>query len=551
MDFGSLLAEVGDFGAYQIILFFLICLPANIPSAFSAFNQPFVVGLPEHQCRLPNSRPELAPIKELATEEQLHCKQYNSSYILELLNLTESDRREAFKHIPLIPCQSGWIYDNSTYIETLATEFDLVCTRRSWIDITSMAFYVGSFIGNIVFGQVADKFGRRTAFFIILASQVIFGTLNAFAWDVVSFAVFRFLTGLPFPALYQVPFIIVMEFMGESGRIFAGILIDVFFGAAMVLLGVVAMYVRRWRYLVFYSNAPFVLFFLYYFILPESPRWLVSVGKYDEAKKVLKRIAKVNKRTEVDIDALMLRVQSQTESDPHGMNKYNCTDLFKTPNLRKKTLLVTYIWFVNALVYNGLTYNISNLPVSDHISFIINGAVELPAYLLVWPLLDTVGRRWALVSPMFLAGFACVSTIFVPAPADNPWFVSAMAYVGKFGIAASFAVIYVFASELYPTVVRGVGMGMSSMVAGSGLILGPHLIRLGDINRVLPLLIMGLLSVSAAIASFFLPETLGLPVPQTIEEAEEVGKTENYTCLPSKSFRSTILFSVTDMLWYL
>lgn len=61
---------------------------------------------------------------------------------------------------------------------------------------------------------------------------------------------------------------------------------------------------------------------------------------------------------------------------------------------------------------------------------------------------------------------------------ENPWFVSAMAYVGKFGIAASFAVIYVFASELYPTVVRAIGMGMSSMVAGFGLILGPQLVRL-------------------------------------------------------------------------
>nr|CDQ08046.1 Bm12380 [Brugia malayi] len=53
-----------------------------------------------------------------------------------------------------------------------------------------------------------------------------------------------------------------------------------------------------------------------------------------------------------------------------------------------------------------------------------------------------------------------------------------MAYVGKFGIAASFAVIYLFSGELYPTVVRALGMGMSSMVAGSGLILAPYVVRL-------------------------------------------------------------------------
>lgn len=53
-----------------------------------------------------------------------------------------------------------------------------------------------------------------------------------------------------------------------------------------------------------------------------------------------------------------------------------------------------------------------------------------------------------------------------------------MAYVGKFGIAGSFAVIYLFSGELYPTVLRALGMGMSSMVAGSGLILAPYVVRL-------------------------------------------------------------------------
>lgn len=56
--------------------------------------------------------------------------------------------------------------------------------------------------------------------------------------------------------------------------------------------------------------------------------------------------------------------------------------------------------------------------------------------------------------------------------------VSGLAFLGKFGIAASFAIIYIFAGELYPTVVRAIGMGMSSMVAGSGLLLAPYLVNL-------------------------------------------------------------------------
>ncbi|VDO57847.1 unnamed protein product [Onchocerca flexuosa] len=62
--------------------------------------------------------------------------------------------------------------------------------------------------------------------------------------------------------------------------------------------------------------------------------------------------------------------------------------------------------------------------------------------------------------------------------AEHPLFIAIMAYVGKFGIAASFAVIYLFSGELYPTILRAIGMGMSSMVAGSGLILAPYIVRL-------------------------------------------------------------------------
>lgn len=55
-----------------------------------------------------------------------------------------------------------------------------------------------------------------------------------------------------------------MEFMGESGRLFTSIVIDVFFGTALALLGVLAMLLRRWRQLIFFSNAPFIVLFIYY-----------------------------------------------------------------------------------------------------------------------------------------------------------------------------------------------------------------------------------------------------------------------------------------------
>ena len=104
--------------------------------------------------------------------------------------------------------------------------------------------------------------------------------------------------------------------MGKDGRIFSGLMISLFFGAAMALLGIVAMFIRRWRQLTFFCNAPFVVMFTYYLyvtsfspngfsFLPESPRCLVSVGKWTEAKTQLIRIAKMNGKKDADVDELI------------------------------------------------------------------------------------------------------------------------------------------------------------------------------------------------------------------------------------------------------
>lgn len=95
--------------------------------------------------------------------------------------------------------------------------------------------------------------------------------------------------------------------------------------------------------------------------------------------------------------------------------------------------------------------------------------------------------------------------------------------IGKFGNAASFAVFYVFVGELLPTVLRSQAMGIASFIAGIGLLGFPYIVHLANYWRVLPLIVMGSLSVVGAITSIFLPETLNIHLPQTIEEGEAFG----------------------------
>lgn len=107
--------------------------------------------------------------------------------------------------------------------------------------------------------------------------------------------------------------------------------------------------------------------------------------------------------------------------------------------------------------------------------------------------------------------------------ADAVWVTVSLAMIGKFGIAASFAVFYVFVGELLPTVLRSQAMGIASFIAGIGLLTFPYIVHLAVYSRVLPLIVMGSLSVAGALTSIFLPETLNIHLPQTVEEGELFG----------------------------
>ena len=98
-----------------------------------------------------------------------------------------------------------------------------------------------------------------------------------------------------------------------------------------------------------------------------------------------------------------------------------------------------------------------------------------------------------------------------------------LAFGGKFLISASFCIIYVFSAELYPTEVRTIGVGCGSMIGKVGGFAAPLLIEVQNIDGFswLPQTIFGVSSILSGIWCLYLPETKGLPILNTIEEAEQ------------------------------
>lgn len=270
-----------------------------------------------------------------------------------------------------------------------------------------------------------------------------------------------------------------IELVGPERRVFCTIVSNIAYSCGLVLLAGIVYLIRDWRYLTLAVSLPLLLLFSCFFVLPESPRWLIAVGKPRRAAKILKTIAYVNGKSiptgyvaELEQKLMKDRV-AQKETD----TLYGILDLFRSKNMRRKTLIITLIWFANTSVYVGLSYYAPALGGDEIWNFFLAGAVELPTYLILWPGLSYFGRRWILCLSMLCGGTACIVTFLYE---QEPTIMLCLYCIGKMGISSAFVVLPLLASELYPTVVRGLGMSFSSVVAMIGPIVIPiinHMVR--------------------------------------------------------------------------
>ncbi|EDW75714.1 uncharacterized protein Dwil_GK15053 [Drosophila willistoni] len=537
-DLDDLLPTIGEFGKYQKLLVFGICLPACIPCGFCAFNQLFMADTPDdYWCRVPElldfdveQRKYLSIPKEQENDDFVYSKCF--TYGVNWTELLDPDNMDHYLTTlepntswPLIKCNQGWEYNTSTVWSSIVIDFDLVCDQDIYPTIGLAALNTGGPVGVYLFGLLNDRAGRRLSYFTCLATLLAGSLMTSLSRDFWTWAGSRVIVGLTIPAVYQIPFIISLELVGENYRSFVTVMTCTFYTSGIMLLSVVTYLERDWVRLSYYTSLPFYAYFLYMFFMPESPRWLLMRGRLEEALKILENMARVNGRQFPEVVHSKLEAQiirDKLKKTKKKMANVGLMDLCRTPNMRLKTILITLSWFANETVYLGLSYYGPSLGTNQYVSFFLSAVVELPSYLCCWYFMDTWGRRWPLSLSMILGGVACVITVMLPDDAVDETLV--LYLISKALLSASFLIIYPFAGELYPTQVRGIGIGASSYIGGLGLIVIPFVTYLGKENLKLPLVIMGFVSMLGGMTGLRLPETLHHRLPQTVEEGEEFGK---------------------------
>ncbi|KAJ8009056.1 hypothetical protein DPEC_G00084880 [Dallia pectoralis] len=526
--FDDILEEAGTFGRSQKRIFALMCL-VSLPFSGVYVGIVFQGFTPDHWCRnsavsqtrescgwnLKDTRNITIPlVNSSGVLVHSQCEQYDLDWNATGLTCENPKSNSAdAQHIkaPVTSCKEGWEYDYEGR-RSFVTEFDLVCADAWVVDMFQAAVNVGFFIGGIATGYLADRFGRKASFLVTNLVNGVFGILVAWSPNWALMLVFRTFYGFGVKGGWVAGYVLITELVGVEHRRTVGIIYQSVFSVGIIILPLIAYFITDWRWLQVIFTAPYLVFLSYYWFIPESPRWLLSQHNTKKAVEITEAMAKENKKT------LSKNIETMRDSNA-SVSSASFMDLIRTPKMRKHTFILSFNWFTSAVVYQGLIMRLGILGGNVYLDFLISGLVEFPAALLILFTIDRIGRRLPFATANIVAGASCLITAMIPQ--SMFWLRTAVACIGRLGITMTFEMVAFVNTELYPTYVRNLGVSVCSCLCDIGGIVAPFLLyRLAAIWLELPLIIFGVLAFVAGALVFLLPETRGVPLPESIDDIE-------------------------------
>ncbi|XP_034829227.1 organic cation transporter protein-like [Maniola hyperantus] len=515
--------ELGQFGWFQLRNILLVA----IPILMSAFPNEYVfsAAATPHRCQIP----------ECGEVGKSH--KYDPEWILNAVPKTKSGFASCKRYSPqdvesngtLSYCPAtlfntsktdaceGFVYAKNN---TVVYEFDLAC--QDWLRaLAGTLNSIGTLLVLPITGYISDRFGRRFALIISVLNLGTFGLIRAFSTNYTMYLILQILQTTLGAGTYSSAYIFVTELVGPKYRVFTSATSSSLFGLGQVVLGGIAWLISPWRSLLIALHLPCLLIISYYWILSESLRWLLSKNKFSEAREVLQTIARVNKKS-ISEKSLNTLLQPSEHTKSQSVGPGLVRTILRSPVLLRR-VCTTPIWWITAIfVYYGLSINSTGLSDTMHLNYILTCAIEIPGFYTAVLVLDRIGRK-ATLSSCYLISAACnIAFVFIPKDLTVPRLLIYL--LGKFTISTVMTSMYLYTSELYPTEFRHSLLAFSSMVGRIGSIVAPLTPVLMDYWHGIPSFMFAGMAIVSALLVFTQPETLGLKLPDTLAEAEAIGK---------------------------
>ncbi|KAL4554926.1 hypothetical protein LXL04_037535 [Taraxacum kok-saghyz] len=375
-------------------------------------------------------------------------------------------------------------------------------------------------LGAGVFGHLSDsKLGRKGSPTIVCILSFVFGMMTSISPNYWTYVLLRVLTGFSTGGVGLCAFVLATEAVGPTKRGIAGMSTFYFFSIGITLLTGIAYIFRSWRSLYIASSIPSIIFLV--FILPfisESPRWCLVRGQTDQAMKIMHNIAKSNGKHLPRNVHITLDLKTESEEIFTG----SVMDVIKSPLTRTRLFLVMGVNFTCSIVYYGLSLNVVNLKTNLYLAVFLNVVVKMPTYLLTAIFIDIFGRKPLGVGAQWFSAIFYVIGSLLGSQGICKEVTMVCGVLGIFGMAGTFNLMFVYAMELFPTVVRNVAVGCATQMAQLGVILVPFVVVTGGS---FPFMMFGACGIMGGILILYLPETLNKPLYDTMNGMVD-GETE-------------------------
>lgn len=340
---------------------------------------------------------------------------------------------------------------------------------------TGTLFFLGMLIGAALFGRLADRYGRRRVLLITVACDAVFGLLSVFAPSFAALLALRFLTGVAVGGTLPVDYAMMAEFLPPRNRGRWLVMLEGFWAVGTIAVALaawaasIAGIADAWRWIFAATALPALIGIWLRFWVPESPLYLLKEGRADDAKRVLNQMLRANGKAELSPDSAITLPQAATSSG------------LLAPDLRRRTLLILGIWFLVSVSYYGVfTWMPAKLAgegfgfVRGYGFLVIVALAQLPGYALAAYGVETWGRRPTLIGFLLLSAAGCA--LFVSAASATV--IGASILLMSFALLGTWGALYAFTPELYPTELRGTGMGVAGAMARLGGLLAPSAVAL-------------------------------------------------------------------------
>jgi len=387
--------------------------------------------------------------------------------------------------------------------------------------------FIGQIAGAFLFGWIGEKYGRLRSLVYSVAILALMSLACAWAWNYGSLFWFRTLQGIGIGGEVPVAAAYINELSTarRRGRFF--LLYEMLFGIGLTSAGVVGFWlVPRvgWQSMFLLGALPALLALALRRLLPESPRWLASKGRFAEADSVIRQMEQYAVEHGAKLEpipliapsiALPIASLATAVTAPASLPDTRWSELFSDRYCRR-TLTIWAIWFCCYFVTYGLTTwlptlyrTVFKLDLSTALRLgLVTNLAGLMGDLMVAFLIDRLGRRaWfglafaGAAVPLLTLGFLGASS------ARLVVLCASLSYVF---VASNSLACYLYTPELYPTRLRAIGTSIATAWLRFGSAIGPVLVgyMLTRFNLGAVFLMFGMVSlVGAAVTISFAIET--------------------------------------------